>query len=567
MSDLFTTGSWDTGSEASHEGDANHGDEEGSDWPVDEEYLEEDAAADAWLAIYPGGSRLLYPQLFVVKPRGGKVVTPSRDPNTSYSVLQLPPEIRTLIYENYFDRHEEVKLSKEEHALFPDRHGRRVQRIGISSENVELKFWLSTALLQTSRQLRFEAMPILFKTRVITVEWLPVLPRFMDFLGKEGCAMIHYLEILDSLNVQGDDNARYQDIVKSISHLPRLQHLRIVLSWGMFPPRYWTARITSWFEPGDCKLVAVWTNVRELKKHAVPKMRSEAIGTHWPEYEILKGLKATKFTLAVESILRDRYLEFDRKYGAYPELSKSMQYHPAYKESTPPPEDVSTPSILPEVLQVVKAIVQPTSRALTPPPQSDNEDSDSPTWQDTDNLVNKTIPVYNFICEYFRDNNYLQPPGVSPGQEKQQNLVAFPTALKSTGSIMRDCTFCYLSQSHCGYHAIPNQPPFEPIHVDGSSAKENSEALKARFEDMSYVDMREVCRCIVQRIGANPPHDLIKPFLVLIYLGWVETPMTERFTQLDAAVEAGWTGKRLDKEETPPWNLLYRELRARYKSL
>jgi hypothetical protein len=540
ISEAVTTGSWESysDSEASNE----DSDEREVDSLADEEYWEEDTAADAWLARYPGGTRLLYPQLFVVKPRGGKVMTPSRHPNRTDSLLRLPSEIRNRIYRHYFDRDEEVKRPEERHAPFRDRDGMEMQRIRLSSENVELKFWLSTALLQTSRQLRFEAMFILFSNRVITVEWLLVLPRFIEFLGKEGCAMVRYLDIWDTLNLQGDNSAGYRDIITSIVHFSRLQHLRIVLSWDIHS-RLWSDRTHSWFDANE------WTHDGTLTKHAVPKMRSEDIERHWPEYEVLKNLKAQKFTLAVETIWADRYLEFDRNHGAYPGISKSIQSHPASTQSVPSPAPVA------------KAIeIQLRSRAFTPSAEFDDEDSDSPTWQDTDTLANKTIPLYNFLRKFFHNNISLWP---LRGEMPVDNFVAFPTARKSTGSIMRDCAFCYLSERHCGHHAVPNQPPFEPKRREGDGGEENAKTLETRFEDLSYVDMREACRDVAQQMeDANAP-ELFKVFAIFDYLGWFETPNSELLARLDAAVDVGWRGKRVDKDEVPPWDVLYREVRSR----
>jgi hypothetical protein len=204
-SDSDSTGTWDEdGTSASDDSD-----EEACSLPdegcADEGYWEDETAADAWLARFPGGTSALYPQLFLVKPRGGKVVTPTRHPDRTNSLLHLPSEIRNRIYIHYFDGDEEVRHPKESYAAFQNHEGIAMQRILLGSENVELKFWLSTALLQTSRQLRHEAMFILFSNRAITVEWLPALPRLVEFLGKEGCAMVRYLDIWDTLNVQGEE--------------------------------------------------------------------------------------------------------------------------------------------------------------------------------------------------------------------------------------------------------------------------------------------------------------------------------------------------------------------------
>jgi hypothetical protein len=60
--------------------------------------LEDEAAADAWLARFPGGTSALYPQFFLVKPRRGKVVTPTRylDRTESLSTA-LHAKFRSLI--------------------------------------------------------------------------------------------------------------------------------------------------------------------------------------------------------------------------------------------------------------------------------------------------------------------------------------------------------------------------------------------------------------------------------------------------------------------------------------
>jgi hypothetical protein len=164
-SDSDSTSTWDDdGTSAS---DAS--DEEACSLPdegcADEGYWEDETAADAWLARFPGGTSALYPQLFLIKPRGGKVVTLTRYPDRTDSLLHLPSEIRNRIYIHYFNGDEEVRHPKESYAPFQNRDGTAMQRILLGSENVELKFWLSTALLQTSRQLRYEAMFILFSNR------------------------------------------------------------------------------------------------------------------------------------------------------------------------------------------------------------------------------------------------------------------------------------------------------------------------------------------------------------------------------------------------------------------
>jgi hypothetical protein len=97
--------------------------------------------------------------------------------------------------------------------------------------------------------------------------------------------------------------------------------------------------------------------------------------------------------------------------------------------------------------------------------------------------------------------------------------------------------------------------------------------LQAQFQDLSYVDMRTVCQEMVQwmenhgRTGgvyyhSNFDFSKIAPFLD--YRGWPDTPHSERLVHLDHAAKAGWMGMRVDKQEIPPWDMLYREIRSRY---
>jgi hypothetical protein len=549
---------WDDGTSASDDSDeeacslTNEG-------CADEGYWDDETDADAWLARFPGGTSALYPQLFLVKPRGGKVVTPTRYPDRTDSFLHLPSEIRNRIYLHYFDGDEEVRRPKESYAPFQNREGIAMQRILLGSENVELKFWLSTALLQTSRQLRHEAMFILFSNRAITVEWLPALPRLVEFLGKKGCAMVRYLDIWDTLNVQGEDIAGYKEIITSIMQFPDLLHLRIVISWGT---RLWSDRTSSWLDASERN------GNGTAKEDAIPQMRAEGIDLHWPECDVLKKLKAQKFTLAVTSFSADRYLEFDRSYGPLSEIIKLIQSDPAPMQSIASGSPF-TSSISPQVLEPFEAVeLQSHRSALKPNSEFDDECPDSPAWQDTDLLTNKTIPFYNFFREFFH-NNSPYGPRLSYLYTSFQKFITFPTAGKSTGAIMRDCVFCYIGERHCEYHAMPDQPPFEPKipedwydeDDDEDEIEEDVKILQTQFQDLSYVDMQMVCKDIVQWMQDHDNHGEIyyqknfnfsKISAFLDYQGWPDTPNSERLIGLDRTVEAGWMGKRVDKEEIPP---------------
>ena len=374
--------------------------------------------------------------------------------------------------------------------------------------------------------------------------------------------MVRYLDIWDTLNLQGADNTGYRDILTSIMHFSGLQHLRIVISWGF---GLWNDRHCSWFDQNEWKLNGT------LTKRAVPKIRSEDIEMHWPEYEVLKNLKAQTFTLAASGVdyLVDRYREFDRSHGAYPEITRSMKSHATRTQPAPLSANLTTSSNSPQILEGFEAFeIQSLSNTVTPNTAFNDEDSDSPTWQETDTLANKTIPLYNFIQEFFHHNlsNAVWPV---QGGMSVDNFVAFPTAPKSRGSIMQDCAFCYLSGRHCGYHSVPDQP-FQRTRQEGDDEEEDVKTLQGRFEDLSYVDMREVCRDVVRcmegtdnlvipSLSWDTRETFLKIAAVFDYQGWPEALNSERLNRLDAAVDAGWMGKKVDKDEVPPWDVLYRE--------
>jgi len=540
---------------------------------ADESFQEEEMAVNSWLARFPGR---LYPRLFHVEHHGRGVVSPTRYPDRK-SLLLLPPEIRNRIYTHYFDRDGEGMRPCERYAPFHNRDGIAMRRIVLGSENVELKFWLSTALLQTSRQLRYEAISILFGNRAITVEWLPALPRLLKFLGKQGCALVRYLDIYDSFDVKGYDVAGYRKVITKIAQLPGLLHLRIVVTWGW---QHLSNPSFSWLDPSE------WEDGAP-KEAATPKMRAENIDLHWPEYNVLKSLKAEKFTLAAIGFPGERYLEFDRGYGTLPDVLKSIQSHSAMQSASS--TMAATPSTSsgihgsPENLEVCPESV------LTPTLESGDKYPNRLAWQDTDHLTNKTIPLYNFFREFFHHH----PPGaqlrLAYSNPAFHHFITFPTAARSTGAIIRDCAFCYISDRHCEYHTIPDQPPYDPRVSEGREVLEGDEdeggneqpqveknvnKLQGKFQEMSYVDMRNTCQKLVDwmdthgRYGDLDYHetfDFSRVAAVLDYQGWPDTPHNDRLVQLDLAVDAGWIGKRVDKEEIPPWDILYREIRSQYE--
>jgi hypothetical protein len=111
---------------------------------------------------------------------------------------------------------------------------------------------------------------------------------------------------------------------------------------------------------------------------------------------------------------------------------------------------------------------------------------------------------------------------------------------------------------------VPDQPPFQPNREEGDGARENMTTTQAPFEDLSYVDMRTTCRTVAQWMENDNTDTLLKVSALFQQLGWFETPNNECLDRLDAAVDVGWTGRKVDKDEVPPFDMLYREIRSRF---
>jgi hypothetical protein len=432
----------------------------------DEEFLQEDAKADSWLAQFPGGGRLLYPRLFVVGPAGIDIISPAREIYEPRRFMTLPQEIRALVYRRYFDtceeddRHaggqfnvfpEKEEHPEEQHHAFPETHEDGLCRLNLTSEDTELKHLLSQPLLRACRQLRFEALPVLLGSRIFTAEWFPAIPRFIEFLGERGRAMVRYMDMWDFHDMKSDlsysDRRIHLAILSSIQCLPLLRHLRIVLPYYDAFPHFEKADFEARRELGHRAR-------QELRHGARPKIRVENAQSQsrevldvdnpsashdphlWPEYALLLGFSTDNFTLAFDFPEQiEPCVEFDQTTGLYPELLRAMRGNRA--QNSAKQNTLLAPAPDSQVAHYC-AHVKPHS-GNTPSFAADS------AWQETDDLTDKTLPFYSFVVDL----------AISAGLAYDQKVIR--PNVKSTGAIVRDCAICYCTGSHCGFHAIPLQ--------------------------------------------------------------------------------------------------------------
>jgi hypothetical protein len=545
--EVASTGTWIADEEdeeddnVTHDNNFGEGDEEA--W-ADDEYWDEDAAADAWLARNLGGGRLLYPHLFIIQPRNGSkdVITPRRDVQKPCQLLDLPREIRDLVYSHFFDHAEtDPWRLTEDYAPFPVHNGRRVPRVHLSSEDVELKFWLSSGLLQISRQIRFEALPIFLGARVFTTDHLKVIPRFADFLGSAGCAMVRFLDLWDHDDMQSWQHPRharerpfeslqYQSVITSLHKFPRLQHLRLVFCRSAMSdllrrnPWYTLAELDHYRHPKGA-----------VKAGVKPKILTANLG-EWPEFELLERISAKECTLAFDEAGDNSLIDFDHTTGALPDLINTM--HANYDRQRKQDQGSANASLndSDHSLPGIHAI----------PMWSNASNNTSTPWLDTDDLEDKTVPLYNYLRSSI--SRYTAAAAVDDDDDEEEEdapaYQCFPYAETSVGAIVRTCPSCYILHQHCGYHGLPDQ--------------HSTEEDVTRYQRLSYADLSSAADDLINDVHRSEELEFFARYLILQrYFGWPEQPAFGRLQSLDAAVGSGWQGRNIDKQEVKVWDVLF----------
>jgi hypothetical protein len=543
--------------------DANVGQDDHAE--ADEEFRRVDASMDAWLARNPGGTRLLYPQLYFVQEAGGRVIkTPAKDSSIPCIFDRLPLEVRTLIYKWYFQSDGDNDLDRavaigtleqgignfqpaqdEQFVSFPGSCKEGITRLHLASEDIELKYWLSSPLLRASRQIRLESLPVFLGSRIFTTEWFTVIPRFIDFLGKEGCAAIRYIDLWGATvaaespraRFRLDESGRWAPMLASLKRFPRLKHLRIVLSAVAHP---------AWYDDADYE-----TNTSKLRKEARPKMKLETLSDTWPEYTELEQLATQDFTLAYEAhqygvpmplvekpgfVFLNRYAEFEKDAGAFPGLLRCMRAKLSQQEGNASSALLSTSST--REVDRYNGVFLKLNCGNTP--------AFDPTaaWQETDSLTDKTIALYNFTLSLALTYDGVGSLG---------HILCLPRAPKSSGATIRNCSICYYCGRHCTFHGLPS---FESLPLDAEQ----------QYEQLQFSDMLEAASGMIDLVSDHVRgNQFFRVLTVQQYMGWPELVSMPSVSVLEDAVMGQTFGKAADKSKFKIWALVYRGIWARFK--
>ena len=456
-----------------------------------------------------------YPRLFIMSPTEGHLVTPAQRTHEPCPLHKLSRELRDYVWQYAICN--AVDDAHQGYSNMTNHPGEFLPSIPLTANHLFLKRYMSLPLLRASRQLRSEALPIFFGSVVFTTGWLPALSHFVGFLGRGGCAMVRYIIVRDDIDLKTSHRSAYVSLIVSLESFSKLHHLSLdICAWKSLLP---------WFDGSDLPRGEHGRPVAG----ATPKMRGYELDTiEWSEYRSLNMVGAREFTLYLEATFLDAYYEFDRNSGSFPALLASMRAN--YQHAID-----SVSSTAPAIAQDEDA------EAITSGQKADKSLSPlHPAWQDTDNLADKTIPMYNYIRHYLCDiKNHAD----------SEVYTCFPFASVSAGPTMRDCAFCYLSNEHCGYHAVPDQ-----FHDEESMN---------RFKRLSYKDMETECldvACNSTMPGAVDGHFEIGSHIRIVQkqVGLPAQPARGMLHGFEEPLQAGWVGKSIDKNKVKVWDQIGR---------
>lgn len=496
-----------TDSETTDEDSLSHptyGDEhdiaiDGVNAKADDNFYAADAEYDAWLATHPGGLPKLYPHLFVVTSSRGLIVTPAEDPSEPLQLPNLPQEVKNMIYLECMLDVVETDAPSDVNRLWTVQFD--------LDDGAQLKALLTSPILQTSRQSRFEALPEFFRNIIFTTSWLPDLAKFSKFLDHAGRNFVRNLTLTDDLNLKHQHPYSYMCVMRELQAFKRLDYLSIVLVDTH--PNMALSPSEVWFDADDLD------NHGNPKAQARPKMRLADFGEDtpgardmlWPEYAILEEVSTQEFVMVFDSAV-GRFL-FDENVEAMADLKITMAENRAADTS---PTSITEPRRL---------------RSFGRPP---------PT-QASDNLKDKTIPLYNFVREVL---------------ELWDRHSYFPMASHSKGVQMLDCGLCYICGQHCGYHVVPKDFRHEITAND--------------FKNATPEDIEEEADAVVVWLRTSEYHDpLLRIGAIQRYLGWPRCRPSDGASNVAGpSRKKQKTGNANGEANAPVWDVVVSAMSSAY---
>jgi hypothetical protein len=423
-----------------------------------------------------------YPHLFIPSP---DLVASL---NVASLLYQLPAELRLEIYKYLLSTmeneivHSEFKDICETCALDdgdsggnyytsslnrcgPEHRPSNPWSIELSRDNEDLKFWLSTPILQTCRLFRYEGLHVLFEIRMVSASWWPCIISFQQFMGPAGCRMIREFEIRDEFNHVNhplkeflwpalDEFNFTVGVFQSLKTFPNLQYLRLDLEAADILDINDLHELQNKDSQYSASL-----NICNDKLAPLEEILARN------EFKVLASLKLKSF---------DLFMDFENKHWEinwYDSIQTEklirnipVQIHKALiKEMCSQEAEGSS-----EISLISNTSSTPLKRLELELPEHEASETDS------ENSTCLHLPIFNYIHhitqEYHDPLRIKHLFGLDDLLTIEIFLKTYQPALRSIGEPVPTCAVCYYSQSHCGYHRLPPLPingkPQDPIDSD-----------------------------------------------------------------------------------------------------
>jgi hypothetical protein len=419
----------------------------------DKQYLDCEEEMDWYVNRYEEVPR--YSRLFVVQPLAGQseIMSPPSNQEQFFPFLSLPAELRRAVYLEFFAYHNGECWNHQKGGHCHCRicngtkaywHDRVLSFDTHDNFSTELAQWLSgNPLLQSCRQIRLEALPVLFQTRQLSIEWIDQLPMIIGFLGPAVCEFIHEIRLDDIMLHEHNEKRRLLDLDEScvlqnlrlLKHFTKLRHVTVVLNYDIINNGLHSCQSMS-DVPGR---MMEWAGSRALSELPLRSLRVVSN----------RSLRRTGTYLICEEY-SSRVAECFETFGNL-----------LLNKGKPKPAGDS----------------QPHNRAI--------DEAGTTMTGVTENSSSVNLPIFNFLKFYLHDMIKRRPGQFFIGETpidvsskvpliQALGILRLPLGSPSTGDQLGTCALCYLLNEHCGYHFLPPAPdlgaPAPSVECSKSSA-------------------------------------------------------------------------------------------------
>lgn len=331
------------------------------------------------------------------------------------------------------------------------------------------------------------------------------------FLGESGRALVRYFDLWDWHDLRTHHGDEYQQILACLTSFPNLQDVRIVLSRK--------PDINQGYQEANC-------SDAKGRDDRVQRQTTEIDDTVQSDLVKSRIISVEQLTLAYMD--EEAYVECDQLDASVRETIAQMRLN-------------ETTSLLDlHLRQRLDKHFGIHTVGCTP------EVKPGTAWKDTDELPDKTVPLYNLARELQLSRMDLSPV-------VRDRWSCFPLAIKSKGDIIRDCGICYCKGEHCGYHNLPMDP--------------DDDEARGSLYAQSYLGLKQMAENFAKYLDDGEEESLIHRALVIHdHIGWPSIQGVGYLKTLDETCHSNMGAGTFDMDEVKIWDIVCRELRSRMAS-